>query len=77
MQLMHLTYLLLTLGSCMLFLLDIEKTRQTQQKRFIICFTKQLVSTQLWGHHQVLTKKLMKWLMPDDDPIVGLKLVAL
>jgi hypothetical protein len=32
---------------------DTEKTRQTQQK-VIYCYTRQLVSTQLWGHHQAI-----------------------
>jgi hypothetical protein len=30
-----------------------RKIRRTQQK-VIYCFTMQLVSTQLWGHHQVV-----------------------
>jgi hypothetical protein len=60
----------------MLCLLNIEKAHQTQ-KSDLLCYTKQLVLTQLWGHHQALTKKFMKWLTPDDDPIAGLKLVAL
>jgi hypothetical protein len=32
--------------------IDIGKNRQTQQKLFIICYSRQLVSTQQWGHHQ-------------------------
>jgi hypothetical protein len=35
---------------------DIGKIRRTQQKLFIICYSRQLVSTQLWGHHQAMNK---------------------
>jgi hypothetical protein len=34
--------------------IDIRKNRRTQQKLFIICYSRQLVSIQLWGHHQVM-----------------------
>jgi hypothetical protein len=37
-------------------MLDIGKNCRTQQKLFIICYTMQLVSTQLWGHHQAMHK---------------------
>jgi hypothetical protein len=37
-------------------ILDIGKNHRTQQKLFIICYTRQLVSTQLWGHHQAINK---------------------
>jgi hypothetical protein len=35
---------------------DTEKNRRTQQKLFISCYSRQLVSTQLWGHHQAINK---------------------
>jgi hypothetical protein len=35
---------------------DIGKNRWTQQKLFIICYSRQLVSTQLWGHHPAINK---------------------
>jgi hypothetical protein len=43
------TYILLTD-------IDIGKNRRTQQKLFIICYSRQLVSTQLGGHHQAMNK---------------------
>jgi hypothetical protein len=36
--------------------IDIGKNRQTQQKLFIICYSRQLVSTQLWGYLQAMNK---------------------
>jgi hypothetical protein len=35
-----------------------RKIRRTQQKKVIYCITMQLVSTQLWGHHQANYIKL-------------------
>jgi hypothetical protein len=36
--------------------IDTGKTIEHNNKLFIICYSRQLVSTQLWGHHQAMNK---------------------